>query len=102
ELSLGTHPGSWWNTQPPTRHANEFSTICRDRGGFLDSNTPVGVQVRISRRKTAMKTTFRIYPLLNGTTAAITRRRTRHFNPFIILLLSLAGNFGGSLNTLQA
>ena len=66
-----------------------------------------------------MKSIFRIYPLWTKTIGLLTlavgatptcqagsedisSRRTGHFNPFAILLLSLVCNFGGSLNTLLA
>ena len=66
-----------------------------------------------------MKSMFRIYPLWTRTAGALAlvrvatpacrakvaeiyRRRTWHFKLRVILLLSLAGNFGGLLNTLQA
>ena len=66
-----------------------------------------------------MKSMFRIYPLWTRTIGALAlalvatptcqasvadiyRRRTWHFKLCVILLLSLAGNFGGALNTLQA
>ena len=64
-----------------------------------------------------MKSMFRIYPLWTRTIRALSlalgatptcqaswsdSRRTRHFKPFVVLMLSLASNFGGSLNTLQA
>jgi len=65
-----------------------------------------------------MKSMFRIYPLGTKTIGVLTlalgatptcqasgadsySRRTWHFKPFVILMLSLAGNCGGSLNTLQ-
>ena len=66
-----------------------------------------------------MKSTFRIYQLCTGPIGALAlalgasparqasvtdiyRRQARHFKAFIILLLALAGNFAGALNTLQA
>lgn len=66
-----------------------------------------------------MKSMFRIYPLWSKTIGVLTlalgatptcqasgadsySRGTKHFKPFVILMLSLAGNCAVSLNTLQA